>query len=55
MEWDWTWLASITGKARDVGRPPGPSGEWLRRCPKGCDDVIDLLSLATPEERERQE
>jgi hypothetical protein len=28
MEWDQTWLASVTGKVRDVGRPtPGPNGE----------------------------
>jgi hypothetical protein len=36
VEWDQTWLASVTDKARDVGRPPGASSEWQRRRLKGC-------------------
>jgi hypothetical protein len=46
--------AEVAGKVRDTGRPLGAS-EWRRRCRKGHDDFVDLLPLATLEEREQQE
>jgi hypothetical protein len=54
MEWDSSWSASVTGKARGGRRPRGAGGErwlcWLRR--RG--DIVNSLPLAAPEEMKQQ-
>jgi hypothetical protein len=52
MEWEPTWSASITEKAREAQRPGGASGK--RRRLRQSDDNVDFLPVSAQKERKQQ-